>query len=91
MFKKQFLEGKWLHSFYIWIISNGLSKLGQPCQGRAKKIPSMIFFLKRNYDQLRKRKAIISVSFIYGITYIAINNKDILIISTTVGMQVPLQ
>lgn len=51
----------------------------------------MIFFLKRNYDQLRKRKAIISVSFIYGITYIAINNKDILIISTTVGMQVALQ
>lgn len=51
----------------------------------------MIFFLKRNYDQVRKRKAIISVSFIYGITYIAINNKDILIISTTVGMQVALQ
>lgn len=51
----------------------------------------MIFFLQRNYDQLRKRKAIISVSFIYGIIYIAINNKDILIISTTVGMQVALQ
>lgn len=39
----------------------------------------------------RKRRAIISVPFIYGISYIAVNNKDILIISTTVGMQVTLQ
>lgn len=35
--RNQFLKGEWLHSFYIWIISNSLSNLGQHIQVEQRK------------------------------------------------------
>lgn len=79
----------------MWKISNGLSNLGQHVKVEQRK--DQVWYLPQensfrwNYDQLRKRKAIVSVPFAYGVSYTAINNKDILIISTTERMQVDLQ
>lgn len=63
----------------------------------AKKVPSMNFCPEKKVlrklwpTEIWKRETTIIMSSIYGITCIAINTKSIVIILTTIGMQIALQ